>query len=92
MPVAGAAATVWSHADRGTHRDHSWGARSWAATLHYKWANFLADDVLVHVMDLHGYGRTNVRGYVHQAGRTAETSWPADYAAANTAANPEERP
>lgn len=26
----------------------------------------------MHVMDLHGYGRTNVRGYVHKAGHTAE--------------------
>jgi hypothetical protein len=58
--------------DAFCHRDHSWGARSWAATLHYKWFNFLADDVSVHVMDLHGYGRTSVRGYVHKAGHTAE--------------------
>lgn len=54
------------------HRDHSWGARSWGGTLHYKWVNFLADDAYVHVMDLHGYGRTDVRGYVHKDRHTAE--------------------
>jgi hypothetical protein len=54
------------------HRDHSWGARDWGSTLHYKWLNFLAPDTSVHVMDLHGLGRSDVRGYVHKDGETAE--------------------
>ena len=44
------------------HRDHSWGARVWPAVSHYKWINFLADDLSVHVMELQGYGRSDVRG------------------------------
>ena len=58
--------------DAFCHRDHSWGARAWAGTLHYKWINFLADDTSVHVMDLQGFGRRDVRGYVHKEGQTAE--------------------
>lgn len=58
--------------DGFAHRDHSWGARSWGGTQHYKWINFLADGASVHVMDLHGFGRTDVRGYVHKDGHTAE--------------------
>lgn len=58
--------------DTPCHRDHSFGARAWAATTHYKWMNFLTDDVSLHVMDLQGYGRTAVRGYVHRDGHTAE--------------------
>lgn len=62
--------------DAFCHRDHSWGARNWGGTLHYKWINFLAErdgqGVSVHVMDLHGYGRTHARGYVHKDGHTAE--------------------
>lgn len=54
------------------HRDHSWGARVWGGTLHYKWMNFLTDRSSVHVMDLQGYGRTSVRGYVDRDGTTAE--------------------
>lgn len=54
------------------HRDHSWGARVWGGTLHYKWLNFLTDGASVHVMDLQGYGRTTVRGYVNRDGTTAE--------------------
>jgi hypothetical protein len=54
------------------HRDHSWGARSWGGTLHYKWINFLSEGTSVHVMDLHGFGRTTARGYVHKDGRTAQ--------------------
>ena len=54
------------------HRDHSWGVRSWGGTLHYKWINFLAKGTSVHVMDLHGFGRTTTRGYVHKDGHTAE--------------------
>lgn len=58
--------------DAFCHRDHSWGARAWAGTLHYKWLNFLADETSVHVMDLQGFGRGDVRGYVHKDGVTAE--------------------
>lgn len=58
--------------DAPAHRDHSFGARSWSGTLHYKWINFLGDDTSVHVMDLHGYGDRWIRGYVHRDGRTAE--------------------
>jgi hypothetical protein len=54
------------------HRDHSWGARVWGATQHYKWINFLADGMAVHVMDLQGFGRGHVRGYVHKDDHTAE--------------------
>ena len=54
------------------HRDHSWGARAWGGTLHYKWINFLAEDTSVHVMDLHGWGHTWPRGDVHKDGHTAE--------------------
>jgi len=54
------------------HRDHSWGARVWGGTLHYKWLNFLTDSASVHVMDLQGFGRTTVRGYVNRDGATAE--------------------
>jgi hypothetical protein len=58
--------------DAYCHRDHSWGARAWGATLHYKWVNFLAEDTSVHVFDLHGFGRTAARGYVHKDGLTAQ--------------------
>jgi hypothetical protein len=58
--------------DGFAHRDHSWGARAWAATLHYKWINFLGDDASVHVMDLQTLGRGHVRGYVHRDGHMAE--------------------
>lgn len=58
--------------DGFAHRDHSWGARAWAGTLHYKWLNFLADDAAVHVMDLQSFGRSHVRGYVHRDGALAE--------------------
>lgn len=58
--------------DGPAHRDHSFGARAWAATTHYKWLNFLADDAAVHVFDLQGYGRRTVRGYVFRDGHTAE--------------------
>lgn len=58
--------------DAFAHRDHSWGVRAWGATLHYKWVNFLAEGVSVHVMDLQGYGRSTIRGYVHKGGQTAE--------------------
>ncbi|HZZ46470.1 MAG TPA: hypothetical protein VFE65_06270 [Pseudonocardia sp.] len=58
--------------DAFCHRDHSWGARAWAATLHYKWINFLAEDTSVHIMDLQGFGRSWPRGYVHKGGHTAE--------------------
>jgi hypothetical protein len=58
--------------DDPCHRDHSFGARHWAGTLHCKWVNFLAADTAVHVMDLHGYGRRDVRGYVHRDGLTAQ--------------------
>jgi hypothetical protein len=54
------------------HRDHSWGARDWGSALHYKWLNFLAPDTSVHVMDLQGLGRSDIRGYVHKNGETAE--------------------
>jgi hypothetical protein len=58
--------------DGPCHRDHSFGARSWSGTLHYKWINFLSADTSIHVMDLHGYGDRWVRGYVHRDGRMAE--------------------
>lgn len=58
--------------DGPCHRDHSFGARDWAATTHYKWMNFLTRDVSIHVMDLQGYGRTALRGYVARDGHTAE--------------------
>lgn len=58
--------------DAPCHRDHSFGARSWAATLHYKWMNILNDSTSIHVMDLHGYGDRWLRGYVHRDGQTAE--------------------
>lgn len=54
------------------HRDRSWGARKWECVSHYKWLNFLADDAAVHVMDLHGFGRSHVRGYVFRDGQLAE--------------------
>lgn len=54
------------------HRDHSWGARDWGSTLHYKWLNFLADGASVHVMDVQGIGRSDVRGYVFKDGVTSE--------------------
>jgi hypothetical protein len=53
-------------------RDHSWGARDWGAITHYKWLNFLSAGCCIHVMDLQGYGRTTLRGYVHADGETAE--------------------
>lgn len=53
------------------HRDHSWGARDWGSVLHYKWLNFLADGISVHVQDVQGLGRSDVRGYVHKDGTTA---------------------
>jgi ribosomal protein L35AE/L33A len=53
------------------HRDHSWGARDWGSCYHYKWLNFLADDTSVHVMDLQGLGRSDIRGYVHRGGETS---------------------
>lgn len=58
--------------DGPAHRDHSFGARAWAATTHYKWFNFLGEDAAIHVFDLQGYGRQAVRGYVHRDGHTAE--------------------
>lgn len=58
--------------DSPAHRDHSFGARAWAATNHYKWLNFLGDDAAIHVFDLHGYGRRDIRGYVFRDGHTAE--------------------
>jgi hypothetical protein len=58
--------------DAPCHRDHSFGARAWGGTLHYKWINFLSDDASIHVMDLHGFGRTTARGYVYRDGEMAE--------------------
>jgi len=54
------------------HRDHSWGARDWAAVTHYKWINFLTPTVSINVMDLQAYGKTWIRGYVFKEGTTAE--------------------
>ncbi|WP_026909940.1 DUF7064 domain-containing protein [Patulibacter minatonensis] len=54
------------------HRDHSWGVRTWEKCSHYKWFNFLADDTSIHVMDVQGLGHTDVRGYVHRDGDTAQ--------------------
>jgi hypothetical protein len=53
------------------HRDHSWGARDWGSSSHYKWLNFLAQGTSIHVMDLQGLGRSDVRGYVHRDGQSA---------------------
>lgn len=58
--------------DGFAHRDHSWGARTWGAVSHYKWLNFLGEDLSIHVMDVQGFGHSWVRGYVHRDGRTAE--------------------
>jgi hypothetical protein len=58
--------------DAPCHRDHSFGARSWSGTLHYKWINFLSESTSIHVMDLQGYGDRWVRGYVHRDGQMAE--------------------
>ena len=54
------------------HRDHSWGARDWAAVTHYKWIDFLTPTVSINVMDLQAYGKTWIRGYVFKEGTTAE--------------------
>lgn len=54
------------------HRDHSWGVRDWGGCQHYKWINVLAGDASVHIMDLHARGQTQLRGYVHKDGETAE--------------------
>lgn len=58
--------------DGPCHRDHSFGARSWSGTLHYKWMNFLSATTSIHVMDLHGYGERWIRGYVFRDGHMAE--------------------
>jgi hypothetical protein len=58
--------------DGFAHRDHSWGVRTWEKCSHYKWLNFLADGTSVHVMDVQGLGRSDVRGYVHRDGDTAQ--------------------
>ncbi|WP_372788141.1 hypothetical protein, partial [Paraconexibacter sp.] len=39
---------------------------------HYKWFNFLADGISVHVMDVQGLGRSDVRGYVFKDGVTSQ--------------------
>jgi hypothetical protein len=58
--------------DAFCHRDHSWGARVWGLVEHYKWLNFMSADTVVHLMDLHAYGRSWLRGYVLREGTMAE--------------------
>ena len=58
--------------DAFCHRDHSWGARDWAAVTHYKWIDFLTPSASINVMDLQAYGRTWIRGYVFKDDTTAE--------------------
>ncbi|MCW2778308.1 MAG: hypothetical protein JWN17_2033 [Frankiales bacterium] len=58
--------------DTVCHRDRSWGARKWECVSHYKWFNFLSETSAVHVMDLQGFGRSVVRGYVFRDGQMAE--------------------
>lgn len=59
--------------DTTTHRDHSWGTRNWGAPLHWKWVLAQAGpEVGVHFIAAEALGRTELRGYVHKDGLTAE--------------------
>ncbi|WP_018990698.1 DUF7064 domain-containing protein [Aromatoleum toluclasticum] len=59
--------------DTTGHRDHSWGVRDWEATQHWKFLQAQAGpDLAVHFFQIQAYGRTELRGYVHKHGRTAE--------------------
>jgi hypothetical protein len=56
-----------------THRDHSWGTRNWGAPQHWKWVLAQAGpEVGVHFISATALGRTDLRGYVHKDGVTAE--------------------
>jgi hypothetical protein len=50
--------------DATGHRDHSWGTRDWDTIQDWKWVSAQVDDSLaVHVMEIHGRGRTTHHGY-----------------------------
>lgn len=50
--------------DATGHRDHSWGTRDWDTIQDWKWVSAQVDDRLaVHLMEIHGRGRTTHHGY-----------------------------
>lgn len=51
------------------HRDHSWGMRDWGGATHWKWWNILADGgTAIHAMEIQGFGKTTLHGYVQKDG------------------------
>lgn len=55
------------------HRDHSWGTRDWGCLQTSRWLEAQAgDDIAVHVLQYHSFGKEGVIGYVQKEGQIAE--------------------
>lgn len=49
-------------------RDHSWGPRVWGLNQHYKWIHATTGYSSMHFFEMHGFGRTELRGFLFKDG------------------------
>ncbi len=61
--------------DATGHRDHSWGARDWEITHHWKWLVAQSGaDIALHVFQMFVRGKIELRGFVFKDGQQAEVT------------------